>query len=423
MIDAAGAADTADAQDELARFRGFFALRPGQIYLDGNSLGLMPSQAKDALGRAVDEWETQGIDGWTQGDPAWFFLAEAVAAQVAPLVGAEPDEVAVANSTTVNLHQLLATLFAPSGGRSKILTDALAFPSDVYAIDSHLRLRGLDPAAHRVTVPSRDGYTLDEEDVIAAMSPEVGMAVLPAVVYTSGQLLDMARLTAEAHRRGVRIAFDCSHSVGAVPHALSDWGVDCAFWCHYKYLNGGPGAPGGLYLNRRHFGRAPGLAGWFGSDKTRQFDMAHMLIPAAGAGALQIGSPPILALAPLHGALGVVADAGIGRIRAKSLRLTAFLMQCIEDELPGHGFSFAGLRDDARRGGHVALVHPEATRICKALKQDGVIPDYRAPDIIRLAPTALYTSFAECREAVRRLKRIMDARLYTRHPTGRGIVA
>ena len=416
-------ADEFDAQDDLARFRDEFAHRPGQIYLDGNSLGLMSKRTKAAMLHVLEEWETLGIDGWTQGSPPWFSLAEELAGMVAPLVGAQTDEVIVANSTTVNLHQLLATLLEPAGGRTKIVIDALAFPSDVYAVQSHLRLRGLDPAGHLVTVPSRDGYTLDEEDIIAALKSDVGMAVLPSVVYTSGQLLDMARLTAEAHRRGVLIGFDCSHSVGALLHTLTEWGVDFAFWCHYKYLNGGPGVPGGLYLNHRHFGRLPGLAGWFSSDKAQQFDMAHTLTPAVGAGALQIGTPPILALAPLHGALTVVAEAGIERLRSKSLRLTAYLWGLVETELSEFGVTIATPREDARRGGHLALVHPEATRICKALKDANVIPDYRAPDIIRLAPVPLYTSFADCQEAVLRLKRILRDRLFERYTVGREIVA
>jgi kynureninase len=423
MSDTFPSAETLDAQDELAHFQKAFSRHPGQIYLDGNSLGLMSKQAKAALLRVLDEWELLGIDGWTQGTPPWFSLAEGLAAQFAPLVGAQADEVIVANSTTVNLHQLLATLFEPSNGRHKIVLDALAFPSDVYAVQSHLRLRGLDPTTHLVTIASRDGYTLDEEDIVDSLTPDVGMAVLPSVVYTSGQLLDMARLTAEAHQRGILIGFDCSHSVGAVPHALNERDVDFAFWCHYKYLNGGPGAPGGLYLNRRHFGRMPGLAGWFSSEKTRQFDMAPTLTPALGAGALQIGSPPILALAPLHGALAVVADAGIERLRTKSLHLTAYLRELAEAELTEFGVSVVTPREDDRRGGHLALVHPEAIRICKALKEASVVPDYRAPDIIRLAPVPLYTSFADCQEAIMRLKRILAERLYTHYDVGRDLVA
>ena len=303
-------AQARDAEDALAPFASLFYRQPGQIYLDGNSLGLLSKPAEAAVLRVLDQWKTLGIDGWTEASPAWFHLAEELGVLTAPLIGATADEVVVTNSTTVNLHQLLATLFQPSAARPYILADALAFPSDAYALQSHLRLRGLDPARHLVLAPSRDGFTLDEDDIIAAMTPSVQMAVLPAVIYAGGQLLDMAALTRAAHERAIIIGFDCSHSIGAVPHAFDEWGVDFAFWCGYKYLNGGPGASGGLYLNRRHFGRAPGLAGWFSSAKDRQFDMAGQLSAAAGAGALQIGTPNILSMAPLLGTLPMILDAG-----------------------------------------------------------------------------------------------------------------
>ena len=216
------------------------------------------------------------------------------------------------------------------------------------------------------------------------------------------------------------VGFDLAHSVGAVPHRLDDWGVDFAFWCSYKYLNGGPGAVGALYLNRRHFGRSPGLAGWFGSRKDRQFAMSHRLEPAEGAGGLQIGTPPILGMAPLVGSLELIGEVGIDAIRARSLTLTAFLRGLVETELEGHGFGFATPIEDHRRGGHLAITHPEASRISRALIEAGVIPDHRPPDIIRLAPVALYTSFEDCREAVARLKAIMDRRSFEAFPEAGG---
>jgi kynureninase len=272
-------------------------------------------------------------------------------------------------------------------------------------------------------VPSRDGFNLNASDIIAAMTEDVQIAVLPAVLYASGQLLDIASLTAEAHRRGILLGCDCSHSIGAVPHHLNDWNVDFAFWCNYKYLNGGPGATGGLYLNRNHFSRLPGLAGWFGCRKEAQFDMSPIMEPAEGAGRLQIGTPNILSMAPLLGSLEMIEEAGIERMRAKSLALTAYLMQLIETECESFGFTFANPREEDRRGGHVALVHPEAVRTCKALKAVNVIPDYRPPHIVRLAPIALYTSFMDCYEAVRRLRDIMEYRQYEKYATERELVA
>lgn len=411
-----------DEQDELAFFRRAFHVPPGVLYLDGNSLGLLSADAQASLLRALAGWKEQAVEAWTEGEGSWFTLPEDLAARLAPMMGAAPDEVIVANSTTVNLHQLLATLFHPHRRRRKILADMLAFPSDVHAIKSQLRLRGLDPGTDLVRAPSADGYTLCEDEIIRHMSEEVHTAVLPSVLYTSSQLLDVARLAAAARERGILFGVDCSHSVGLLPHRLSEWGVDFAFWCHYKYVNGGPGCPGGLFLHRRHADRAPGLAGWFSSRKDRQFDMAHDLVPAGGAPGLQIGSPPILSMAPLAGALEVIERAGLERIRRKSLQLTGFLIELAERELSEFGFRIATPREDHRRGGHVALVHSEAPRLCKALRAEGVVPDHRPPDLIRLAPIALYNSFADCCEAVARLKRVMEERAYERFPEGRGMV-
>ena len=411
-----------DGLDPLARFRSEFILAPGQIYLDGNSLGPVSTRSEASLLRVLDAWKRRGIGGWLEGEPAWFTLAEDLGRSMAGLVGAEPDEVVVANSTTVNLHQLLATLYQPEGRRTRIVVDALSFPSDLYAIRSHLRLRGLDLSTHLILVDSDDGRTLAESAIEEALTDEVALAVLPSVVYRSGQLLNMERIARDAHRRGVVIGFDCSHSVGVVPHRLTDWGVDFAFWCSYKYLNGGPGAAGALYLNRRHHGKSPGLAGWFGSRKDRQFAMADEFEPTAGAGGLQIGTPNILSMAPLIGALAMIAEAGLDEIRSKSLALTAFLRSLVETHLTEHGFVCVTPTADGRRGGHLALVHPEASRICQALIAADVIPDHRPPDIVRMAPVALYTRFEDIREAVRRLKIIMEQRSYETFSQDRGVI-
>lgn len=394
------------------------------VYMDGNSLGLLSYAAERAILRAVDQWKTLGVEGWTRADPPWFTLAERLGRRVAPLVGADPEEVIVTNSTTINLHQLLGTLYRASGRRTKVLGDALSFPSDAYAIQSFLRSHGLDPATHYVRVPSRDGLTLHDDDVFAELASEdVALAVLPGVVFTSGQLLDMKRVTRFARDRRVTIGWDLSHSIGAVPHALDEWDADFAFWCSYKYLCAGPGAVGGLYLNRRHLGQAPAIAGWFSSRKDVQFDMSHELVPAPDAGAMQVGTPHVLSMAPLDGALDVILEAGIERLRAKSLRLTRYLMELADAELAPHGFTVGTPREDDRRGGHVALLHDDATRISKAMRAAGVIPDFRPPRIIRLAPVGLYTRFEDCFEAVERIKAIMETRAYERLSSDREVVS
>jgi kynureninase len=403
-----------DAADPLASFRSRFYLPPDRIYLDGNSLGLLSRDAEASILHALDDWRTRAIDGWTTGDRPWFWIGEELGALQAGLVGAKPEEVIVSGAITTNLHTLLATFYRPSGRRTKIVADALDFPSDVYALQSWLRLRGLDPAEHLVLVPSRDGRTIEEEDVIAAMSDEVALIWLPTVLYRSGQLLDAERLTREAHARGALIGFDLAHSAGSVPHRLHEWGADIAVWCSYKYLNAGPGAVGALFVHERHFGTAPGLAGWWGSDKERQFDMALDFTPSGSTGAWQISTPSVLGAAALYGSLAMIGEVGIEAIRSKSLDLTEYLMFLIDQVLAPLGFAVGTPREPARRGGHVALEHEEAVRLAKALRASGVVPDFRPPNVIRLAPVALYTSYTEVWRTVEIIRSLVVSGEYLR---------
>lgn len=416
-------AEMLDRQDELSKYRNEFYLQPGSIYLDGNSLGLLSKRAEQKLHNLLHSWKTLGIDGWMQGKYPWFYLSEKLGEMSAPLVGAEPEEVIVTASATTNLHQLVATFYKPEGNRTKILADELNFPSDIYALQSQLRLKGYDPDKHLVRVKSRDGRLIEEEDIIAAMTDEIALIILPTVLYRSGQLLDIERLTKEAHARDILIGFDGCHSVGAIPHHFSKWGVDFAYWCNYKYLNSGPGGVGSLYINKKHFGRLPGLAGWFGSNKDKQFDMEHTFTPADTAGAFQIGTPHILSAAPLIGSLEMFAEATIEKVRKKSLHINQYLMELIEYELAGFGFTIGNPREDARRGGHVCLEHEEAARICKALKENGIVPDFRAPNVVRLAPVALYTSYTEVWDAVQVLKKIIQEKQYEKYENKREVIA
>ncbi len=409
-----------DQKDELAGYRYEFYVLHDTIYLDGNSLGLMSRPAEAAVLRVLDEWRRLAVGGWANqsATPPWFFLAEELGRSMAPLVGACSDEVIITNSTTVNLHQLLYTLIdCPDSDEAQraILTDSLIFPSDRYAIESYINTynvaRGSKAFTHK-TIPPRKNGLLNDEDLIAGMTPDVTAVLLPSVVYTTGQLLDIEKLASEARKRGLLFGLDLSHSIGAIPHRLNEWGVDFAFWCGYKYLNGGPGATGGLYINRRHFGRKAGLAGWFGSNKQVQLSMPDALQPADGAGALQIGTPNILSMAPLSGTLQTILAAGIDRIRMRSLLQTKYMMSLIQTYLQSTDLQLLTPLEDYRRGGHVAIAHPEAMRICKALKARGIVPDFRTPNIVRLCPAPLYTSFTECRVAIETLTEIVHARAW-----------
>jgi len=411
-----------DQQDDLASFRDEFYLQENVIYMDGNSLGLLSKRAERTLHELLESWKTLGIDGWTEGDNPWFYLSESVGEKMAPLVGGTKGEVIATGSTTTNLHQLVATFYKPTGKKTKILADELNFPSDIYALKSQLTLKGYHPDEHLIRVKSRDGRFLDEADIIEAMTDDIALIVLPAVLYRSGQVLDMKRLTAAANERGIPIGFDLCHSIGSIEHELHDWGTDFAFWCTYKHLNGGPGSIGGLFVHEKNFGIAPGLAGWFGSKKESQFDMDHTMDPAVDAGAYQIGTPHVLSLAPVIGALELFEEAGIDRVRKKSLQLTNYLLALIQQELSEYGFTIGSPTDDSR-GGHILLEHIEAARICKALKEDGVIPDFRAPNGVRLAPVALYNTFEDVWETVQKLKVIMVEKRYEQYENKRGVVA
>lgn len=416
-------AEKLDQQDSLGKYREEFYIPEKTIYMDGNSLGLMSKRAEVSLQSIFHSWKDYGIDGWTRGEQPWFFYAEKLAEMNASLVGAKKNEVMITGSTTSNIHQVLASFFKPEGKKMKILADELNFPSDIYALKSQLALHGLDPNEHLVQVKSRDGRMLEEEDIIEAMTDDIAFILLPGVLYRSGQILNMKLLTEEAHKRGILIAFDLCHSIGAIPHELSEWGVDFAVWCTYKYLNGGPGSVAGLYVNEKHLGTSPGLAGWFSSNKEKQFDMEHTLTAAEDAGAFQMGTPHMLSAAPLYGSLTMFNEVGIDVIRKHSLEKTTYMLSLIEKELSGYDFTVGTPLEVERRGGHVFLEHEEAARICKALKANGVIPDFRKPNGIRLAPVALYNTYVDIWETVQILKWIMDEEQYKKFSNEREIVA
>ncbi|UCD45058.1 MAG: kynureninase [Candidatus Bathyarchaeota archaeon] len=413
-----------DSEDPLAAFRQRFYHIPGVIYMDGNSLGLMSKDSETTLRRLIDEWRTMGIGGWGNAEIPWITYAESLGALEAPLVGSEPDEVVVCGGTTINMHTLIATFYEPRGDRRKILADELNFPSDLYALVAQIRLRGGDPDEDLVLVRSRDGNLIEEDDIVEAMTDEVALVLIPSVYYRSGQLLDMARLTERAHERGITIGFDCSHSVGVVPHRFDDWGVDFAFWCNYKYMNGGPGATGSIYVNRRYFGKMPGLAGWFGNNRATMFDMDTEFDPAKTAAAWQIGTTTMLSTAPLEGAIRVTNEAGIESIRKKSVKITAYLMYLVDRLLadPPYRFSVCTPREPERRGGHVGVVHEDAWRVNEALKARGVVPDFRPPNIIRLAPVPLYVSYKDVWDVAQHLKAVIDEGEHEKFSRDRGVV-
>ncbi len=415
-----------DRNDPLKKFRNKFNLIQKTIYMDGNSLGLMPKSSEIYIQRILNEWKTNGIDGWLEGKIPWFFFAEQMGKKIAPIVGANPSEVIMTGTTTLNLHTLVNTFYHPDGKRTKILADELNFPTDIYALKGQIRMQGLDPNNELILVPSEDGLTLNESTIIEMMRDDVAVIMLPSVLYRSGQLLDMQRLTKAAHEKEIIIGFDCSHSVGAVPHEFDEWEVDFAFWCGYKYLNGGPGAPGFLYVNEKHFQKTTNLLGWFGYVKEKQFDMSLDFEKASNAGGWQISSPGIIASGGVEGGLEVILNAGIQQIREKSLKLTNYLIELTEHYLkePPYNIRIGTPREPARRSGHIALIREKnAYQICKLLKEDGIIPDFRPPNIIRIAPVALYNTYQDVWNVVQTIKKIIDTKVYLEISEERSLIS
>ncbi|MGM9986407.1 MAG: kynureninase [Bacillaceae bacterium] len=412
-----------DSKDELRVFRDEFYIRQDEIYLDGNSLGLLSKRAEKTLLELLQSWKEYGINGWTNGKYPWFYISEQIGTLMAPLVGANPNEVIVTGSITSNLHQAISTFYHPTKTKTKILSDILTFPSDIYALQSQLTLKGFDYTQHLIQVSSLDGQTLDEDMIIEQMTEDVALILLPSVLYRSGQILNMKKIAAAANERNIPIGFDLAHSIGSIPHELHKWGVDFAVWCNYKYINGGPGAVGGLFVHDKHFPCEPGLKGWFGSNKEKQFDMSHAFVPADDVGVFQIGTPHLLSMAPIIGSLSLFHEAKIERLREKSLQLTDFFLLGLKEEMKDVGFQICNPIVHEQRGGHIYLEHVDAARICKALKEKGVIPDFRAPNGIRLAPVPMYNSFEDVWRSVQILKEIMETKVYLQYENIREVIA
>lgn len=412
-----------DELDPIGYMRNRFYINDGELYMDGNSLGLMSIDSEESIISVMKDWKYLGIRGWMEADENWFYLSERLAKLQAPLMGALPEELTIHSSTTLNLHLLLATFYQPSGRRCKILVDELNFPTDIYAVRSFLEQRGLSPDDHMIIIASDDGHTLDEEKILDAIDDETALALLPGVLYRSGQLMDMKQIVDGAHQKGVIVGFDLSHAAGAVEHSLHDWGVDFAFWCNYKYFNGGPGSAASLFVHKKHLEKGPGLAGWFGYRKDKQFDLALEFEPSKTASAWEIGTPHVLSMASLLGSFNQFNECGMKALRSKSLQLTDYLMELIDERLAEYGFSIGTPREASRRGGHVALVHDEAARINEAMKEAGIIPDYREPNVIRLAPVPLYTRFVDVVDLVDRIQAIMEKGAHMKFENKRGTVA
>ena len=409
------AARALDRDDELRGFRDLFWIPPfgdktGQAYFCGHSLGLQPRSATAAVENEMRAWREQAVAGHFRGDPAWMDLGDSLAAGMADLVGAHADEVTVMNTLTVNLHLLMVSFYRPAGRRRKIVIESGAFPSDRYAVASQLRFHGFDPAECMVELAPEPGSRLIEESRVASWlsrnGDEVALVLWPGVQYASGQAFDLEQIAAAGRAAGAHVGFDLAHAAGNLPMRLHDSGADFAAWCTYKYLNGGPGAVAACFVHRRHTDgeTLPRFEGWWGNARDSRFRMAPQFAAAAGAEAWQLSNPPILSMAPLRASLDIFREAGLDRLRDKSLAMTGWLADGIEAHLDDV-LEVLTPKDAERRGCQLSLRVPagreQGRRLFRHLEEHGVIADWREPDIVRVAPVPLYNSYQDCFELLR----------------------
>ncbi|PYK35774.1 MAG: kynureninase [Verrucomicrobia bacterium] len=398
-----------DAQDPLRDFRDCFHLPLGKdgkplIYFAGNSLGLMPKSARQILDEELDNWAKFGVDAHHAAGTPWYSYHEALRNPTARLAGAQPIEVICMNSLTVNLHLMMATFYRPTKSRFKVLMEDPAFPSDTYAIKTQIAHHGLDPKDALILARPRNGeFTIRTEDIIDLIekhADHLALVMFAGVNFFTGQMFHIAAITAAAHKCGIIVGFDLAHAIGNVPLLLHDWNVDFAVWCSYKYLNAGPGAIAGAFVHERHATntKLPRLAGWFGNDPNTRFRL-HLepeFIPVPSADGWQISNPPIFSMAPLRASLSIFDEVGgMERLRAKSIKLTGYL-EFLLMEIGSKKFSVITPGDPNARGCQLSIVaHQHPKELHNELVAAGVKCDFREPNVIRVAPTPLYSTFHE----------------------------
>ncbi len=409
-------ARAADAADPLAHCRERFRFPriDGRevVYLTGNSLGLQPRGAPDAVIQELDDWARLGVLGHHDARDPWLTYHEQFRQPLATLVGALPHEVVAMNSLTVNLHLLMVSFYRPTPERFKIVIEGGAFPSDSYAAQTQASHHGFDPREAVVVVGPRVGEatirTDDLEELLEREGDSIALVMLSGVNYLTGQWFEMERITRSARAHGCVVGWDLAHAVGNVPMRLHEWDVDFAVWCSYKYLNAGPGAVAGAFVHERH-ARAglPRFAGWWGNDPSTRFEMQPDFVPREDADGWQLSNPPILSLAPLKASLAVFGEVGIEALRAKSVRLTGF-MEGLLAERAGGRIAVNTPADPAQRGAQLSLVVKGAGRETRdRLEQAGVIVDFREPNVIRAAPAPLYVSYADVWRFVETLQSVL----------------
>jgi len=401
-----------DECDPLAHFRERFHIpktNSGEecIYLCGHSLGLQPVSARAYIEQELRDWADLGVEGHFQAKNPWMPYHRLLTEQTATLVGAEPIEVVVMNSLTVNLHLMMASFYRPNPQRHKIVIERGAFPSDQYAVNSRIRFHGFEPSTSLIELAPRDGEScIRDEDMDSLINQEgksVALILLGGVNYATGQYFDIPAVTRAGHRKGCMVGFDLAHAVGNIPLRLHDWGPDFAVWCSYKYLNGGPGCVAGCFVHERHAQAwdLPRYAGWWGHDERARFEMGPEFEPMPGAEGWQLSNPPILALAPLRASMEIFSEAGMDALREKSQLLTGFMGFLLRAKTWQKRFIVTP-REPERRGAQLSIGLAHDRAVYPRLTSEGVIGDWREPDIYRVAAVPLYNSFRDVYQFVER---------------------
>jgi kynureninase len=407
-------------RDPLAAYRDRFHLPHGPdgapwTYLTGHSLGLQAKSVRAYVERELKNWEDLAVEGHFHGPQPWVPYIELLTAPTARLVGALASEVVVMNTLTVNLHCMMVSFYRPTRERNRIVIESNAFPSDQYAVKSQIEFHGFDPSTSLIELTPRPGESVIRTDDIKSLldreGEKIALVLLAGVNYYSGQFFEIPRITSAARAKGCVVGWDLAHAAGNVPLAMHDSNCDFAVWCTYKYVNGGPGCIGGCFVHERHARNLdlPRFAGWWGQDKPTRFQMGPDFRPIPGAEGWQLGNPPVLEMASLRASLEIFDEVGMPALRAKSLELTAYLEYLLQ-QFPSRHFSIITPSDPAQRGAQLSLrLHGKGRAVCDALKDHGVICDWREPDILRVAPVPLYNTFADAYTFVEKFIPIVTA--------------
>lgn len=398
-----------DKSDELSDYRQRFHIPTvngkDALYFTGNSLGLQPKTVKSHLIQELEDWAKFGVEGHFEAKNPWVTYHKILSEPFARLVGAQPDEVVAMNGLSVNLHLMMVSFYQPKGKRTKIICEAKAFPSDQYMLESQVKFHGLNPEETIIEVSPREGeHCIREEDILSCIEEvgdELALVFWGGVNYYTGQVFDMPKITEVAKEVGAFVGFDLAHGVGNVSLNLHDWGVDFACWCSYKYLNSGPGSVSGIFVHNKHENNKdlPRFAGWWGHDEERRFLMEKDFVPMKGAQGWQLSNAAVFSMAPCKASMDIFDEVGLPKLIEKSRKLTNFMefvFNDISERYDNCNFEIITPKEERYRGCQLSvLMHGQGKEMFDYITKEGVIADWREPNVIRLAPVPLYNSFED----------------------------